>query len=108
MGNYRHIHPEQKKLITVLSCTMKPAEIASKTHFSLRTVHRILKTWRETGEVSRSEGQRGRRRILNPYEVTYLEGLVEHTPDIYLRELQNALFKAFEVDVDERTISRSL
>ena len=38
----------------------------------------------------------------------YLESLVEQTPDIYGRELQFALFVAYNVDVDVSTIMRAL
>jgi hypothetical protein len=38
----------------------------------------------------------------------YLESLVEQTPDIYGRELQHALFVAYNIDVDVSTITRAL
>ena len=38
----------------------------------------------------------------------YLESLIERKPDIYLSELKEQLEAAYEVRVDETTISRTL
>jgi len=37
-----------------------------------------------------------------------LENLVEQQPDIYAKELQHALFTAYDVEVDATTITRAL
>ncbi len=41
-------------------------------------------------------------------ENKYLEQLLEHTPDLYLSKLRDILAQACDVDVDEKTISRSI
>jgi len=38
----------------------------------------------------------------------YLEGLIECTPDFYLSELQERLFEAHKIGVNEGTIHRTL
>jgi transposase len=74
MSNYRYISPEQKKLVTMMSLTLKPSDIAACTSISARTVRRILSRWRDTGSVSPPFGRVGRPRELNSYElfVSYL------------------------------------
>ncbi|KAJ6524183.1 Homeodomain-like protein, partial [Mycena capillaripes] len=105
----RHIPRAQKQLVVIMKANGSPREqIAEATGFHIRTVDRILSTWRATGKVARVPLQLGRPRILTSLDVLFLEGLVERTPDIYLFELQNALAEATGLDVDKNTIRDAL
>ncbi|KAJ8461838.1 hypothetical protein ONZ45_g18152 [Pleurotus djamor] len=108
MGNYRFIHPEQKKLITTMSATMKATEIAKHTKIAPRTIYRVLKRWRTTGFVDTKDAVVGRPRELDGYVSAYIEGLVDRQPDIFLSEIRHALSTALNVDVSRQSISRSL
>ena len=66
---YRYIHPEQKRLLAVMSAKMTSQDIADKTNISKRTVQRTLKTWQDTGDVVQRFLPRGRPRALNPIEL---------------------------------------
>lgn len=47
--------------------------------------------------------------ILNAAEICkYLECMIEKRPDIYVSELQNALFEVYGTEVDATTITRAL
>jgi transposase len=60
--------------------------------FSLRTFYRILKLWRETGDVVKpNTNRRGRPRILDHEDVQYLLCLVADNPDYFLDELLHLL-----------------
>ncbi|KAJ7697302.1 hypothetical protein B0H16DRAFT_1232233, partial [Mycena metata] len=108
-GNQRHISPELKRLVVVMNanCVPNPV-IAVATGFHPRTVHRILETWCNTGNVVRIPLELGRPRILTSLDVSFLEGLVERTPDIYTFELQNALYAATGLEVSKNTICNTL
>jgi len=41
-------------------------------------------------------------------DLQYLESLVEKRPDIMVQEMQNALYIAYNVEVDGTTITRAL
>ena len=45
---------------------------------------------------------------IHNYPLQYLENLVEQRSDIYMKELQHALFAAYNVEVDGSTITRAL
>ncbi|KAJ7869840.1 hypothetical protein B0H13DRAFT_1896462 [Mycena leptocephala] len=47
-------------------------------------------------------------RILTPFDISYLEGLIQQTPDIYLVELQQCLFESTGLDVAQTTIRDAL
>ncbi|KAF8954675.1 Homeodomain-like protein [Flammula alnicola] len=107
--SYRYIPEEQKQLVLTMSLRgMRVKDIVKATGICRRTVARIKGTWKSTGEVVRKSLENGRPRVLSSLEVSYLESLVERTPDIYGRELQYALFVAYNVDVDVSTITRAL
>ncbi|KAK7020933.1 hypothetical protein R3P38DRAFT_3548305 [Favolaschia claudopus] len=107
-GNRRHIPKEQKQLITTMSAHMSVPDIAAATDISERTIYRIIRTWRTTGDHVRIPLQLGRPRILTSFDVAYLEGLVARTPDIYLFELQECLYEATGLDVAKTTIRDAL
>ncbi|KAL4247973.1 Homedomain-like superfamily protein, partial [Pleurotus pulmonarius] len=108
MGNYRFIHPEQKKLIITMSATMTPTQISKHTGISTRTIYRILEKWRHLRTVTLGSTAVGRPRELTHYDFDFIEGLVEQQPDIYLSEIRHALRSVLDLDVSLSTISRSL
>ncbi|KAF8203990.1 hypothetical protein BJ912DRAFT_941579 [Pholiota molesta] len=77
-------------------------EIATATGVSPRTISRILRLWKTTGQTAKHSLDKGRPRALTSLEVSYLVGLVERRPDIYVSELQQALFVAYDVEVDAK------
>jgi transposase len=125
MSNYRYIHPERKKAFAVMSNHFSSKAIAKSNGVSVRTIQRVTKRWRTTGQVAKRSIAIGRPRILSSIDVSvsrpmaidlrnllifsqYLEGLVERTPDIYLSELQSYLEAARDIHVSEDTIQRAL
>ncbi|KAJ7195146.1 hypothetical protein C8J57DRAFT_1034312, partial [Mycena rebaudengoi] len=106
--NYRYIHPERKKAFAVMSNHFSSKAIAKSNGVSVRTIQRVTKRWRTTGQVAKRSIAIGRPRILSSMDVSYLEGLVERTPDIYLSELQSYLEAARDIHVSEDTIQRAL
>jgi len=74
-----HLHEHQLlSLENILACV----------GFSESTFWRILKVWRETGDVvSISNRIRGRPRILQCDDVLYLVHLIRHRPEWFLDEL---------------------
>lgn len=132
-GHYRFISEEQKRLvITMLDRGQTPANIENATGISVRTVQRVRRLWLSTGRVAKHPLEKGRGRILTSLEVSvsdyslnsgftlqvlkaiillflqFLESLVEQRPDIYLKELQHALFVVYDVEVSNNTVNRAL
>ncbi|KAJ7612010.1 hypothetical protein DFH06DRAFT_1015558 [Mycena polygramma] len=107
-GNRRHIPDEQKRLVLVMASNTRPKDIAAATKIDIRTVYRIMETWRDTGKCTRRPLEMGRPRILTAFDVSFLEGLVLRTPDIYTWELQKALFIHTGLEVHKDTIRRAL
>ncbi|KAK6971351.1 hypothetical protein R3P38DRAFT_3242555 [Favolaschia claudopus] len=91
-----------------MSAHMSVPDIAAATDISERTIYRIIRTWRTTGDHVRIPLQLGRPRILTSFDVAYLEGLVARTHDIYLFELQECLYEATGLDVAKTTIRDAL
>jgi len=108
MPNYHYIPPEQKQLICHLSLSLKTHEIAYHTGINVRTIRRVIGLWRKTGSVNRKPLQAGRPRALTGYHISYVEGLIERQPDIYLSEIQDQLLEAFNITASLSTISLSL
>ncbi|KAF8811482.1 hypothetical protein BYT27DRAFT_7023783, partial [Phlegmacium glaucopus] len=106
---YHYIPEAEKQLVLRMSHRgMTVKEIMNATGMGRMTIFRIKSNWKHTGRVIHTSLENGRPRILSSLEVSYLESLVEQTPDIYGRELQYALFVAYNVDVDVSTIIRTL
>ncbi|TFK59144.1 hypothetical protein BDN72DRAFT_733191, partial [Pluteus cervinus] len=67
-------------------------EILDCCQFSRRTFFRILKLWRETGDVIRYRiNLRGRPRYLVREDLDYLLELIRNNPDYFLDELLHLL-----------------
>jgi transposase len=76
---------------------------------SLRTFYRILKLWRETGDVVKPKKTlRGRPRILDHDVIQYLLCLVQDNPDYFLDELLHLLKTNCFVSIHYMTIHREL
>jgi transposase len=77
--------------------------------FSERTWYRILKLWRETGNVIRPGAiRRGRLRVLETDDIQYLLRLIRCNPDYFLDELLNLLQKNRFISVHYSTVFREL
>jgi transposase len=79
--------------------------------FSERTFYRILRLWRETGDVVKHgdmHGLCGRPRLLAFDDVQYLLRLVRHRPDWFIDELANLLQENRFISVHFTTIAREL
>ncbi|KAG1884554.1 hypothetical protein F4604DRAFT_1878638 [Suillus subluteus] len=84
-------------------------DILACTGFSESTFWRILKLWRETGDVVRHTfGIRGRPRTLHCDDVLYLVHLVQHRPEWFLDELLRLLDTNRFISVHYTTIHREL
>ncbi|KAJ7615148.1 hypothetical protein DFH06DRAFT_961117, partial [Mycena polygramma] len=83
-------------------------EIATDLNMPLRVVQRVIQTWRELGEVCRDRRHRGRAPLMSPNNCKFVLALIDHTPDIYLDEIQEALFTQHDLDVSLATICRTL
>src|SRR6267154_3939242 len=95
-----HLHEHQLlSLENILACV----------GFSESTFWRILKVWRETGDVvSISNRIRGRPRIVQCDDVLFLVRLVRHRPEWFLDELLVLLDTNRFVSVHYATIHREL
>ncbi|KAF7969547.1 hypothetical protein HWV62_26949 [Athelia sp. TMB] len=86
-------------LETILSCC----------NFSESTFYRILRLWRETGDVvKRNHIIKGKPRLLECDDVRYLLELVRDNPDYFLDELLNLLTTNRFISVHYTTIHREL
>ncbi|KIY45525.1 hypothetical protein FISHEDRAFT_21260, partial [Fistulina hepatica ATCC 64428] len=84
-------------------------EIASICNFSPRTFYRIIKIWRETGDVFKeSTALRGRPRLLAYDDIDYLLRLIEFNPTWFVDELQELLQHNRLVAVHYATICHTL
>ncbi|KAJ6453022.1 hypothetical protein C8R47DRAFT_946912, partial [Mycena vitilis] len=83
-------------------------EIAINLDMPLRVVQRIKRTWREIGEVCRDRRYQGRSPLMSQTQTKFLLALIDHTPDIYLDEIQEQLFIQHDVDVSLATVSRTM
>jgi transposase len=77
--------------------------------FSERTWYRILRLWRETGDVvNAATSLRGRVRHLHHDDVEYLTRLIHQNPDYFLDELLYLLKTNRFISVNFATIHREL
>ena len=77
--------------------------------YSRRTFFRTLKLWRETGDVVAAPSLiRGRLRLLNYDNISYLLLLIEQNPDYFLDELLDLLETNRFISVHYTTIHRAL
>ncbi|KAJ7716067.1 hypothetical protein B0H16DRAFT_1213601, partial [Mycena metata] len=74
----------------------------------LRVVQRVRQVWNEIGEVARDRTRAGRSPLMTRDTVDMMLGLLEHSPDLYLDEIQDQLSILHGVEVSLCTISRTL
>lgn len=73
--------------------------------FSRRTWFRVLKLWRQTGDVvPGAQSNRGKVRILDQEDLTYLLDLIHDNPDYFLDELLRLLKTNHFISVHYTTI----
>jgi transposase len=85
------------------------AVILDVLDYSRSTFFRTLKLWHETGDVVSARSRlRGRHRLLNYDDVSYLLLLVENNPDYFLDELLHLLETNRFISVHYTSIHRAL
>ncbi|KDR78495.1 hypothetical protein GALMADRAFT_49920, partial [Galerina marginata CBS 339.88] len=97
-------------VVRMATCSYSPEEIQAFTDVSPRQQRRILKLWKETDTVKAKKTQdlRGRPRHLTMEEVSFLQGQVNSTCDVFLDELQESLSAICGADTHVSTIWRTL
>ncbi|KAF8804711.1 hypothetical protein BYT27DRAFT_7213829 [Phlegmacium glaucopus] len=83
-------------------------EISINLDIPLRVVQRVKQTWNEIGEVCKDRTKVGRAPLMRPEHCEFLLALLEHSPDIYLDELQEQLEEQHNIKVSISTISNTL
>jgi transposase len=102
-------------------------EISFNLDIPLRVVQRVKQTWNEIGEVCKDRTAMGRAPLMQPEhcevsnhftclvvwlwltcESQFLLALLEHSPDIYLDELQGQLEEQHDIKVSVSTVSNTL
>jgi transposase len=84
-------------------------DILDCCNFSRRTWFRILKLWRETGDVvSETQSLSGRLRTLEYGDIRYLQYLIEDNPDYFLDELLHLLKTNRFISLHFTTVFREL
>jgi transposase len=124
----RHYYPENiKKLLVRMTYHMCTKDIVDATGISRWTIRRALHRWECTGSVVSKSIMRGRPRVLDPVDAAvcpplllnankaltlrinqYIQGCVDHTPDISLEEIRQKLEYMRGTFVSTSTIGRCL
>ncbi|KAF8160541.1 hypothetical protein K438DRAFT_1460794, partial [Mycena galopus ATCC 62051] len=84
------------------------AEIALLLDMPLRVVQRVRQVWNEIGEVSRRRAHSGREPLMSREAVDMMPATLEHSPDLYLDEIQEQLSAVHGLELCLMTISRTL
>ncbi|KAJ3928486.1 MAG: hypothetical protein NXY57DRAFT_872295, partial [Lentinula lateritia] len=71
-------------------------------------VQQICQNWREIKDVCRERMKIGRSPLMSPDSCKLMLGLIEHSPDIYLDEIQDELYYAHGLQLSTSTIWRTL
>ena len=84
-------------------------DILNSCNFSRATFYRILKLWKETGDVvSHRNASHSQTRLLDGTDIQYLNQLVEENPDYFLDELLRLLKTNRFISVHYTTIHNQL
>lgn len=114
-----HYSKDLKRRIIYQAYTLgkKTTEIAIDLNMHVRVVQRVKKTWKEIGEVCRDRTYIGRAPMLSPEKTKlsivfpiftmstntllyeFMLALIEHSPDIFLDEIQEQLFEQHDLEV---------
>jgi len=108
---YRKISPDLKLAAMKMydKGLMDLDDILDCVGFKERTFYRVLRLYRETGEVAMPKSNlRGRPRKLHIDDSTYLLTLVNHRPDWFLDELEGLLRTNQFISIQWTTIQRTL
>ncbi|KAJ6540644.1 hypothetical protein B0H19DRAFT_855328, partial [Mycena capillaripes] len=84
------------------------AEIALLLDMPLRVVQRVRQVWNEIGEVSPQRARSGRQPLMSREAVDMMLAMLEHSPDLYLDEIQEQLSTVHGLELSLMTISRTL
>ncbi|KAH9036652.1 hypothetical protein EDB85DRAFT_2143001 [Lactarius pseudohatsudake] len=74
----------------------------------LRVVQWVKQTWNHIGRVCRSREFMGRHPLLSPEQTQFMLALIEHSPDIYLDEIQELLQELHGIKISVSSIWRTL
>ena len=84
-------------------------EIVILSGRSKSTIYAILQLYESYGEVTDPHANHtGRKRVLDPNDLWYIQSLLEARPTSYLDEIQENLFQNREILVSLATLSRTL
>ena len=97
----------QKIIETYENEPISQRQIAARFRVAQSVVTRLLKQYRETGQLS-PKPRPGRPRALNAEQRQVIKALVDTTPDITLAELCQALEQRTGVTVSESTMCREM
>ncbi|KAF9264618.1 hypothetical protein L218DRAFT_233139 [Marasmius fiardii PR-910] len=91
MGNFRYIPPAVKHEMYTFSTRVKTGQVAEAYGVSKRTVQRVKERVEKARVYEEMNGewakQTGRPRVLDSFDLAFLEGCIERTPDLELSEL---------------------
>ncbi|KAJ7182124.1 hypothetical protein C8R46DRAFT_885205 [Mycena filopes] len=99
---------KQRVIYQAFTLGKRTTQIAIDLNMPLRVVQRCITTWREIGEVARDRTYIGRAPMLSPEHTKFMLALLEHTPDMFLDEIQEQLYNCHNIDTSLATISRTL
>ncbi|KAF8078346.1 hypothetical protein FPV67DRAFT_1382651, partial [Lyophyllum atratum] len=83
-------------------------EISINLNIPLRVVQRAIQTWNKIGEVCRNRRHMGRAPLLSPAHTRFLLALLEHSPDMYLDEIQEQMLEQHDINISIPAIWRTL
>ncbi|KAJ7663361.1 hypothetical protein DFH06DRAFT_947820, partial [Mycena polygramma] len=84
------------------------AEIAVLLDMPLRVIQRVRQVWNEVGEVCRQRVRSGREPLMSREAVDMMLGMLDHSPDLFLDEIQEQLSAIHGIELGLKTISRTL
>ncbi|KAJ7193524.1 hypothetical protein GGX14DRAFT_378942 [Mycena pura] len=87
---------------------LSSTEIAIFLDMPLRVVQQVRQVWNEVGEVARHRTRSGRAPLMSRVAVDMMLGMLEHTPDLYLDEIQEQLLAVHGLELSLRTICHTL
>ncbi|KAJ7447641.1 Homeodomain-like protein, partial [Mycena latifolia] len=111
MPRGKALSDDLRGVILNIGMTQDILNIVKLTGVKRRTIERIFADYRNKGTVMREhmhQELRGRKHSLTVRGTKFLCGIVRHSPDTYLAELQEILEDRLGVDVHESTLWRSL
>ncbi|KAJ7829127.1 hypothetical protein B0H13DRAFT_1652858 [Mycena leptocephala] len=105
----RYSHDLKRRVIHMSQTLhMSTTETSILLNMPLRVVQRVWQVWNEIGEVARPRTRSGRAPLMSRTAVDMMLGMLEHSPDLYLDEIQEQLSAVHGLDLSLRTICRTL